>query len=630
MSSALTFNQTNTIINNAVHSTAGSINEGGIINDLKRRGFTLFNCLCEIIANSIDAKCTKFRFIITPDYIKIIDNGSGMTFKKLKDMFDMLKSNHLNDKSMGISGLGGKAATLTLSKEQNVTIYTFDGEKYLTADVPWDDIVEQQKYIDMIKISLMNDESIEEFKNDREGHGTTIILPYDTEVHEEIVKNFNTDRLKLRINERFDVIFGNFPNVEISLTDNTDPTNNIILQHYDFFSKPDHSYYKGIFKYLIHVFCICEKSKIYRFIWEKNEEEYFEIIPCGRGLSKKSSRVSYPNLEPVATFTFTNALMKNNKIFNEENPGHLCKTTMGQDLGEYDNNYFITKDNYDIVKEDLSKCSIIRNNQVINYLSFDKFKHSSARGNVEALLKTIFLRSKLSYQTFSSCNNHLDFIMGIQSNKNQLNPKDIPVSLIRLLEDIKTDCWDTINKYFKDVTAAAAEAAAAEAAAAVAEAVAEAVAAAAAAEEEAASAAAEAASAAAEAVAATAEEEEVEDKEVNEEVNEEVEDEEVNEEVEDEEVAAEDDTDEENTESIHLGNHGHIARNIIENLNEDDGNLNTYIETITKLELIQTIKTTFDEAKDRFVANINHCEGDIYSKSILDKLTDYLNKISVM
>ena len=269
MSSALTFNQTNTIMEPAVHSTAGSINEGGIINDLKRRGFTLFNCLCEIIANSIDAKCTKFRFIITPDYIKIIDNGSGMTFKKLKDMFDMLKSNHLNDKSMGISGLGGKAATLTLSKEQNVTIYTFDGEKYLTADVPWDDILEQQKYIDMIKISLMNDESIEEFKNDREGHGTTILLPYDTEVHEEIVKNFNTYRLKLRINERFDVIFGNFPNVEISLTDNTDPTNNIILQHYDFFSKPDHSSYKCISKFVLHVFCRSEHSKINRLTGEQ-------------------------------------------------------------------------------------------------------------------------------------------------------------------------------------------------------------------------------------------------------------------------------------------------------------------------------------------------------------------------
>ena len=174
---------------------AGSINEGGIINDLKRRGFTLFNCLCEIIANSIDAKCTKFRFVITADYIKIIDDGSGMNLQKLKDMFDMLKSNHLNDKSMGVSGLGGKAATLTLSKEKNVIIYTFDGEKYLTANVPWGDIVKQQKYIDMIKIYDMNDESVEDFKNDREGKGTSILLPYDNHVHEEIVKNFNDERL---------------------------------------------------------------------------------------------------------------------------------------------------------------------------------------------------------------------------------------------------------------------------------------------------------------------------------------------------------------------------------------------------------------------------------------------------
>ena len=177
---------------------AGSINEAGIINDLKRRGFTLFNCLCEILANSVDAKCTKFRFIITKDYIKITDDGSGMTLNNLKDMFDMLKSNHSNDESMGISGLGGKAATLTLSKEQTVNIFTFDGEKYWTACVPWGDIVKQQKYIDMIKISAMNDESIEAFKKDREEHGTTIILPYDPEVHDEIVKNFNDERLKTK------------------------------------------------------------------------------------------------------------------------------------------------------------------------------------------------------------------------------------------------------------------------------------------------------------------------------------------------------------------------------------------------------------------------------------------------
>ena len=248
MSSSILSNQS------TVYS-AGSINECGVIDDLKRRGFTIFNCLCEIIANSIDARCKQLKFIITPDYIKIVDYGTGMNFDKLNDMFDMLKSNHLNEKSMGISGIGGKAATLTLSKEQNVSIYTFDGTKYLTANVPWKDIMEQKRYSGMISIKSMSDADIVKFKSDRNENdtGTTIILPYDIDVHHEIVNNFSEDRTNLRINERFDVIFGKFSSIKIELIDNVDPTNSNHLIHYDHFSKDDRYYYKGKHISLIHV-----------------------------------------------------------------------------------------------------------------------------------------------------------------------------------------------------------------------------------------------------------------------------------------------------------------------------------------------------------------------------------------
>ena len=32
----------------------GSISEGGLIRDLDKRGFSKFQCLCELFANSID------------------------------------------------------------------------------------------------------------------------------------------------------------------------------------------------------------------------------------------------------------------------------------------------------------------------------------------------------------------------------------------------------------------------------------------------------------------------------------------------------------------------------------------------------------------------------------------------
>ena len=42
-------------INTNLQTTLGSIDENGLINDLDKRGFSIFQCLCELLSNSIDA-----------------------------------------------------------------------------------------------------------------------------------------------------------------------------------------------------------------------------------------------------------------------------------------------------------------------------------------------------------------------------------------------------------------------------------------------------------------------------------------------------------------------------------------------------------------------------------------------
>ena len=207
----------------------GSINEKGLIYNLTKSGFTHFHCLCELIADSIDAGSNKVKFVIDENFIKIIDYGYGMNSDKISNMFDLYRQNHTDDKSMGISGLGGKAATFILSKHRNVVINTFDGENYSTINVPWDSIKENGKYVDMIKSKEMEPDVRVEFVLERSVNvnenytGTTIVFPYDEEIHQEIIKNFTNLKRYLPINERFDVIFGKFSNVEIILDDKTNP-----------------------------------------------------------------------------------------------------------------------------------------------------------------------------------------------------------------------------------------------------------------------------------------------------------------------------------------------------------------------------------------------------------------------
>ena len=54
---------------------------------------------------------------------------------------------------------------------------------------------------------------------------------------------------------------------------------------------------------------------------------------------------------------------------------------------------------------------------------------------MEKVCKNSLIRSELNYEAYSSQDNYIDEIMGIQENKNQLNTYQVPEGLKRIIED---------------------------------------------------------------------------------------------------------------------------------------------------------------------------------------------------
>ena len=161
----------------------GSISEAGILGGIYKKGSTIQQCFMEIIANSIDAKSNHLTFKYDGVYIHIIDDGIGMNKYGLKRMFDIYGSNHSTDKSLGVSGLGEKAAMIILGQKTHVDVYTKTEEgDYLCAQVPWDEMYKQQKYNGMIKIRNMDENEINIFNNERShNRGTTVKIKCNTD-----------------------------------------------------------------------------------------------------------------------------------------------------------------------------------------------------------------------------------------------------------------------------------------------------------------------------------------------------------------------------------------------------------------------------------------------------------------
>jgi hypothetical protein len=273
----------------------GCIDELGFLKNLYRKGFTNDKCLSELIANSIDAKATKIIIKELENHIYFIENGRGMDNKGCNDMFAMNRSNHSQEKSIGVSGIG-KVSLLMLSNKSLVQLYTRKiGEQYINITIPWGEIFEQGVYTNMIKKSPMNEEEILEFKKDREDmkvhgdyQGTTIKFIYNDQLQETISNNFkNPEELKSKniiINplNKQGVVFGHF-DVEILYNNFQNPHVITTLPMYNYFKEKNNLYYCGKSEYIIQHYK--NDKGVYRFIYNENGEQK-EIQKRGAGYSK--------------------------------------------------------------------------------------------------------------------------------------------------------------------------------------------------------------------------------------------------------------------------------------------------------------------------------------------------------
>jgi hypothetical protein len=443
------------------NDTAGGIDERGFINSLNRQGFTPVKSGSELLANLIDACASTGIFEVHyPDYIKLIDDGNGMTKEGLKNMCNIFKENHSTQKSMGVSGMGGSAAAFQLSKYTNssdprpVTYFTkHRNDKYLKLYVPWDKIFNEGKYSNQSQIIKMTEDEIEQFETDRTMHqlnptGTTIIFHYSEVFNNLLKEQFDTKKEGHNLKHSWSAVFGKTnTNIKCIKYQKNNIIDTLILNKYDYFKGSDNDFYCHKFCTEIYHFVDDDRS---RFVCKdpNDNNEYLEIIKSGSGFSESPKQIKINNnfIEKADIITFTSGMRIDDKIFNVSNPQEINACYI---VNNYDNDFMFTKaDN----QKFCSEIAVYRNNQRIAGYTLDGHSLSSARANGESMAKIVYHRASLEYSPYSTQNNQIDLIHGTQQNKNQ-NQNDPPKNYIRLVKHLKDLHFKKINNYVKEIIA---------------------------------------------------------------------------------------------------------------------------------------------------------------------------------
>jgi hypothetical protein len=456
----------------------GEINESGFLQNLFRKGFSFAKSLSEIHANSVDAKSTNITYVIDKK-IRIIDNGCGMNREELKNAFSMYNSNHSTEKSIGVSGIGYKAALVILSaKTDTMTITRKPDCEYLTLCAPWKEIFEIGKYSNMIEIRSSTEEEIAVFNKEREKtgnlFGTTTIFEYNEILSRTIQIQFEKPKQqskKKRVvqdeehetideiivpEDRFSVIFGRFPQKVLLINKNKRcgiPA--IELSKYDYFCENETEYYESVMREKI----IFMKKRLdlkagederdrYLFIWESScDGKQYLIKKKGTGWMKSVEELvsGTPDYEEFGEAQFICGQRKYKEYFDEDDP-KIPGSASDEWIHPYD------KENIGIRHNDfLGNMQIYRNNQMLGIVVLPGNKISSARASPESLHKILLTHCALEYNPISRNDNLQDLIIGIQECKTQFNSSDIPKNLLNLLAFMRDEKANEIWNYFEEL-----------------------------------------------------------------------------------------------------------------------------------------------------------------------------------
>jgi hypothetical protein len=444
------------------YAPVGSVNERGLLSNLTRMGFNIAQGVTELIANSIDAGARIITCIQEFDTICIIDDGDGMDYNGINNMFDISRSNHTEDRSMGVAGIGANAAFVICGKKTTIEIYTkrVGDNNYTHITVPIGVMYEQGKYVDMITITHMTDTEIDRFNQDRPHQtesntysGTTIQIENNTELSSVIKRSFihnNSHHTEDQF-ERMGVTFGRF-NTDIYYKDNVDtPLNDPIrLMKYNYFEGADIMYYQNK---QVDTISMWKHGNTDRFIREDQLEGvavYYELKKAGTGYTKNEKLIR--NLERemvgwtnVCDITVTCGLRKDTAYFDPTTPP--LELSSRQYAGPYDTEH-LTGDIGDICSFSRNP-TIIRNGQSIGKFTIPDSKENSARGDSVTRLYSL-IHTDVSYHTYSTEDSIIDAVIGIQANKNQFNGKHLPINLTRLVKNIRDKKAKAIHTYFTD------------------------------------------------------------------------------------------------------------------------------------------------------------------------------------
>lgn len=128
------------------------IDVSGTLQNMLYQGFSINDCLCELIDNSIDAGATRIVTVLSSDNALMIqsDNGRGMDLVELKDAFKLNKRSEASNTKQGKYGIGGNQAMVNITKLQNATTTVSkksDANALLNViEIDWDACVKENVY----------------------------------------------------------------------------------------------------------------------------------------------------------------------------------------------------------------------------------------------------------------------------------------------------------------------------------------------------------------------------------------------------------------------------------------------------------------------------------------------------
>ena len=442
-----------------VLSSVGSFSEAGHLKAFFRMGLTVRKALLELLANSLDAMARRITFKAVEGFVRMVDDGNGMTLDQATAMMCLRNQNHSGKRSRGVSGIGLKPSTALLSKKGHVFIFTrAPGGDFLCISIPWNAIYAREHYTGMTTLHRMTEEQRAAFLAERAAygrdHGTTIVLPSNDEMLEAIQDNFlpMKDAEVKFPHERVGVVFGQEQHVQFLFENAEAPPLSLAL--YNYFGEDNSHYICGKSVDTISQYNHATNNDLLpRFILES--EPQMEIVKHKRGFSKAPMPLtaSLDGWTLAGQFVVT-AAMRNNPDLKFKGDLPTFKTEDDPDVPEaadkpsaYEREH-LGQDNEDTYPFRIAN-KIYRNNQFIGGFETPDYAAASARAQGDGMVKHCLTQVNISYNPTSEQDNPQDRVIGSQENKNQLNGKDILLQLTRLVKYLKEKKGKEILEHLK-------------------------------------------------------------------------------------------------------------------------------------------------------------------------------------